>query len=308
MPANRSLLLPATWLTLALAGCGSPPPPREFDGERAMARVQQQLDFGARIPGTPGHRAMAEWLDSLAQAHSHQAVVDRWNHITAAGDTLELVNVLARFNPGAANRILYLAHWDTRPVSDGPNSSDHAAAVPGANDGASGVAVLLGVMDALQADPPPQLLGVDLLFVDGEDFGDFGPPRVDVLLGSTRYAGNVPPAERPSFAVVWDMVGASGLRIGQESLSLVAASDVVSRVWGAAAALGYGHVFVQETIGAVTDDHVPLIDVGIKAIDVIGLPYQYWHTSEDTFDKISRESLEAVGNTAVAVVRSMQER
>lgn len=307
MAQHRLMLVPATWLTLVLAGCGNPPPPREFDGERAMARVQEQLEFGPRVPGTAGHRAMAEWLDSLAQAHSHQAVVDRWDHLTAGGDTISLVNVMARFNPGAPTRILFLAHWDTRPVSDGENSSDRAAPVPGANDGASGVAVLLGVMDALEADPPPARLGVDLLFVDGEDFGDFGPPRVDVLIGSTRYAGNVSPVDRPIFAVVWDMVGASGLRIGQESLSLVAASDVVSRVWGAAAALGYGHIFVQETIGAITDDHVPLIDVGIKAIDVIGWPYRYWHTPDDTFDKISRESIEAVGNTAVAVVRSMQE-
>ncbi|HRP08331.1 MAG TPA: M28 family peptidase, partial [Gemmatimonadales bacterium] len=259
----RTPLIATAWLVLLLAGCASPPPPREFDGEKAMARVQEQLAFGPRVPGTPGHAAMAAWLDSLASAKADQAVTDRWNHLTASGDTLALVNVMARFNPEAPARILYLAHWDTRPVSDGANSTNREAPVPGANDGASGVAVLLGVIDALAAAPPPPSLGVDIVFVDGEDFGDFGPPRVDVLIGSTRHAGNMPPDQRPVFAVVWDMVGATGLRIGQESLSLVAASDVVSRVWGAAAALGYGHLFVQETIGAVTDDHVPYIDVGI---------------------------------------------
>ena len=307
MVRNRLQTIALT-LTAAMAACSSPPARHEFDAEQAMTRVREQLDFGPRIPGTSGHAAMAAWLDSLSRAVAHATVVDQWDHVTAAGDTVAMFNVMARFNPEAQRRVLYLAHWDTRPVSDGPTSTDQQQPVPGANDGASGVAILLGVMDALAEEPPPATLGVDLLFVDGEDLGDFGPPRVDVLVGSTRYAGNVSPAARPEFAVVWDMVGASGLRIGQESLSLVAASDVVSRVWGAAAALGYGHIFVQETTDPITDDHVPLIDVGIKAIDVIGWPYPHWHTPEDTFDKISQESLEAVGNTAIAVVRSVQER
>ncbi|HEX9843523.1 MAG TPA: M28 family peptidase, partial [bacterium] len=228
-------------------------------------------------------------------------VVQRWSHLTAAGDSVPMVNVIARFNPTAARRVLYLAHWDTRPHADAVSSPDTSQPVPGANDGASGVAVLLGVMDALRAAPPE--IGVDLLFVDGEDLGDFGPPRVDVLIGSSWYAANPLPPGRPDFAVVWDMVGAHNLRIGRESLGSVAAPDVVNLIWTTAAELGYGHIFVQESIGAITDDHVPLIDAGIRTVDIIGWPYDHWHTVDDTFDKISRESLEAVGNVAVAVLR-----
>lgn len=296
---------PALFLTLAVIGCTATPKPpaREFDADRAMARVEAQLGFGPRIPGTAPHQAMAGWLDSLAQASADTVIVQRWEHPAAGGTPVPMVNVIARFNPSATRRIAYLAHWDTRPRADGPASTDQTAPVLGANDGASGVAILLGVMDALRAAPPPADLGVDLVFVDGEDFGDFGPPRVDVLVGATWYAANLPAPGKPEFAVVWDMVGGHALRIGRESLSSVAAAEVVDLVWQTAAALGYGHIFVQEPLGPITDDHVPLIDAGIRAIDVIGWPYAHWHTTEDTFDKISRASLEAVGNTAVAVIR-----
>ena len=293
----------AAILLLGMLACGrtAAPPAREFDADRAMTRVQEQLAFGPRIPGTPGHAAMAAWLDSLARSVADTVVVQRWMHTMASGDSVPMVNVIARFNPSATFRVLYLAHWDTRPRADAASSPDSTQPVPGANDGASGVAVLLGVMDALRAAPPE--IGVDLLFVDGEDLGEFGPPRVDVLIGSTYYAANMLPPGKPEFAVVWDMVGGQSLRIGRESLGSVAAPDVVTRIWDVAAAMGYGHVFVQESIGAITDDHVPLIDAGIRAVDVIGWPYAHWHTVNDTYDKISRESLKAVGDVAVGVLR-----
>lgn len=301
----RSLRHLVVILLAMVAACGrsDAAPAREFDAARAMQRVEQQLAFGPRVPGTAGHAAMAMWLDSLAQQGSDTVVIQRWLHATATGDSVAMINVIARFNPTATRRIVYLAHWDTRPHADGPTSNDPSAAVPGANDGASGVAVLLGVMDALRANPPAPGLGVDLLFVDGEDFGDFGPPRVDVLVGSTWYAANMPPPAKPEFVVVWDMVGQHNLRIGRESLGSIAAAEVVDLVWNTAAAMGYGHIFVQESIGPITDDHVPLIDAGIRAIDVIGWPYDHWHTPHDTFDKISAASLEAVGNVAVGVIR-----
>lgn len=290
-------------LLLLASACGrdEAPPVREFDADRALARVQEQLAFGPRIPGTSGHAAMAQWLDSLARGVADTVVVQRWMHATASGDSVPMVNVIARFNPAATDRVLYVAHWDTRPRADAPTSTSPDQPVPGANDGASGVAVLLGVMDALRAAPPD--IGVDLLFVDGEDLGTFGPPRVDVLVGSSYYATNPLPPGRPRFAVVWDMVAATNLRIGRESFGSVAAPDVITLIWDTAAAMGYGHIFVQESAGGITDDHVPLIDAGIRAVDVIGWPYAHWHTVHDTFDKLSRESIEAVGNVAVAVLR-----
>lgn len=289
---------------LALAACGQeavPPPAREFDGAAALQWAEAQLAFGPRIPGTPGHAAMASWLDSLARAKADTVLVDRWDHVSRDGETVPMVNVLARFRPEAASRILYVAHWDTRPRADAAGSSDSLAPVPGANDGASGVAVLLGIMDILAAAPPA--IGVDLLFVDGEDFGSFSPERHDVLIGSSRYAANIPAPGRPNFAVVWDMVGAEGVQFGVESQGQVAAPDVVDRVWGMAERMGYGHIFIRQSIGGITDDHEPLIKAGIRAIDVIGWPFDHWHTPDDTFDKLSAASLEAVGNVAVGVIR-----
>jgi glutaminyl-peptide cyclotransferase len=298
----RRLLLTAV---LGLAACGEadvpPPPAREFDGAAALRWAEAQVAFGPRIPGTPAHARMANWLDSLARAKADTVITDRWNHVTRDGDTLPMVNVLARFRPDLATRILYLAHWDTRPHSDAAGSSDSLAPVPGANDGASGVAILLGLMEILEATPPT--VGVDLLFVDGEDYGSFSPEQYDVLIGSLRYAANIPAPGRPEFAVVWDMVGAAGAKFGIESQGQVAAPDVVDRIWGLAERMGYGHIFIRQSIGSITDDHVPLIKAGIRAIDVIGWPFDHWHTPDDTMDKLSAETLEAVGNVAMAVIR-----
>lgn len=293
-------------LALLLASCGgksSPPPAREFDGPAALRSAERQVAFGPRIPGTEAHAAMAAWLDSLSRTKADTVLVDRWIHVTRTGDSLPMVNVLARFNPEAERRILYLAHWDTRPRADAAGSTDSLAPVPGANDGASGVAILIGVMEALAAAPPA--VGVDLLFVDGEDYGSFSPERHDVLIGALRYAANVPPPGKPDFAVVWDMVGGAGVRLGVESQGQVAAPDVIERVWSTAERMGYGHIFVRQSIGAITDDHEPLIKAGIRAIDVIGWPFEHWHTPDDTIDKLSVESLEAVGNVAIAVIREM---
>lgn len=293
-------------LTALLAACGggsAPPPAREFDGAAALKSVETQVGFGPRIPGTQGHAAMAKWLDSLVRTKSDSVVVQRWWHHPAGGaDSVEMMNIIARVNPAATSRVLYLAHWDTRPRSDGPTSKDKAAPVPGANDGGSGVAVLLGVLDALKRQPPA--VGVDILFVDGEDFGSFDPPRPDVLIGSSWYAAHPVAAERPLFAVLWDMVGDKDLRIPKEPGSQIAAPDVVEMVWQIAAQMGYGHIFVDASYpGAITDDHTPLIAAGIRAIDVIDIEYTAWHTPLDTPDKISAASLEAVGNVAVGVLR-----
>ena len=184
-------------LAIGLTACREKaPPPREFDGSSAFGYIERQLAFGYRIPGTEGHRAMAAWLDSTARQKADSVVTQRWTHVTAKGDTLKLQNVIARYNPAAEKRILFLAHWDTRPHADSKLSPDSSAAVMGANDGASGVALLLGVADVLERAPPPADLGVDLLFTDGEDYGDFTETPNDVLIGSRYYAANQPPGAK----------------------------------------------------------------------------------------------------------------
>ncbi len=290
--------------TLAACGAGGPPPAREFDAKQALEYVNTQVAFGPRVPGMPGHAAMARWLDSMVRTRADSVTLQKWWHKTASGDSIAMTNVFAQFNVKATQRVLYLAHWDTRPRADNdPDEKNKHTPIPGADDGGSGVAVLLGVADALKKLPPD--VGVDLLFVDGEDYGMFLPAKVDVLIGATYYAGHPLVAGRPIFAVLWDMVGHANARFTIESNSQIAASDVADRVWNTASALGYGNIFTPVGTGAVTDDHVPLIEAGFRAIDVIDINNyaQFWHTLQDTPDKESLQSFEAVGNTAVAVIR-----
>src|SRR5947199_4135497 len=179
---------------------------REFDGGRAFSYVEQQMQFGPRIPNTPAHERTGDWILAQLRPRADTVWVQAFTHVTQRGDTLHLRNLLARFRPGAAERVLFLAHWDTRPRADqSQNLGQQRLPVPGANDGASGVAVLLGVADALKAKPPA--VGVDLLCVDGEDYGDFGKDTSDVLIGARYFAAHQPPGYPPLFAVLFDMVG-----------------------------------------------------------------------------------------------------
>ena len=291
-----------------LAGCGDRLPPREFEGQAALRYVERQLAFGPRIPGTKGHAAMAAWLDSLLHARADSVIAQRWTHVTARGDSLPLVNYIARFHPASATRLLFLAHWDTRPRADGRASRDTTLPVPGANDGASGVAVLLAMADQLRKTPAA--IGVDLLFVDGEDYGDFDRNE-DVLLGSRYYALH-PAVPAPRFAVLFDMVGDKDLRIPQEGRSLTGAPDVVELVWALAGRIGHGDVFVPEEGITLDDDHVPLQQAGIRAIDLIDFTFggpdnQWHHTPDDTLDKVSAASLQVVGDVAMALVRTTRD-
>jgi Zn-dependent M28 family amino/carboxypeptidase len=273
---------------------------QQFDGRQALRWVEYQVAAGPRIPNTPAHRAVGDWLVAELRARADTVEVQEWTHVTQTGDTLHLRNVIARFRPAEANRVLYVSHWDSRPHADqDPDPAKRRLPVPGADDGASSTAVLLGVADALKHSPPS--VGVDLVFVDGEDYGDFDGP--DVLLGSKYFAQHLNAGYRPLFAVVWDMVGDRNQRFEQEGYSLDRAPEVVERVWRTAEDLGLRRVFRAQRGGAITDDHIPLLEAGIRAIDVIDLDYEAWHTTADTPDKISAVSLANAGRVALALVR-----
>lgn len=288
---------------VVLTGCPTVEPATPFDGAAAYRDVRQQVAFGPRVPGTAAHRQAGDWILARLCATADSVEVQAFTHVTRAGDSLPLRNVIGRFRPAETGRVLLLAHWDTRPTADqAANVGDQGRPVPGANDGASGVAVLLGVADVLARFPPS--IGVDLLFVDGEDYGDFSGP--DVLIGSTHYAAQLDPAAPPLFAVLFDMVGDADLDLYQESYSVQAAPEVVARVWETARRIGYGNVFHPEVRYAIRDDHIPLIESGVRAINVIDFEYGpgngYWHTLEDTADKVSARSLQIVGDVAVSLV------
>lgn len=280
-----------------------------FDGAAAYGYAGAQVAFGPRVPGTPAAKAAGDWIIAAMRKRADQVVVQSFDYKTAAGKVIPMRNILARFRPELADRILYLTHWDSRPVSTGrccsPEASTEAERnlpVPGANDGASGVGMFIALGDLLKKTKPN--VGVDLLFTDGEDYGDFGPPEVDVLIGAKYFAAHLPsPGYRPLFGVLWDMIGDRDLRIPQEGYSVSRAPEVVQRVWDVAADLGYTGIFVNENQGGITDDHIPLLDAGLRVIDVIDLNYPPHHTPQDTMDKISARSLGIVGDVAAALIR-----
>jgi hypothetical protein len=285
--------------------------------------VKAQLDFGPRVPGTAAARRAGDWIIAQMKQRSDTVIVQSWTHVTARGDTLPLRNVLARINPAATQRVLYLTHWDTRPTADEDMTiGNKGLPIPGANDGASGVALLMGIADALKKTKP--LYGVDLLFVDGEDYGSFDgyepdsalTKSYDVLIGSTYFANHLPsPDYRPIFGALFDMIGDRNLQIYQESNSVAAAPEVVSRIWSTADDLGYSKYFIDVNKTGMTDDHVPLLKRGLRVVDLIDYEYclqsvscvepgpeNLHHTMGDTFDKVSARSLQIVGDVAVALV------
>lgn len=274
-----------------------------FDGEKALSYVRTQLAFGPRIPGTEGHRKTGDWIVQMMRERADTVIEQTWTHKTVKGDTLPLRNILARFRPEAAERILYVTHWDTRPIADNAMEPDRRSLpVPGANDGASGVALLIALGDLLKQTPPTT--GIDFLFTDGEDYGSFGPPEEDVLIGAKYFAEHLPsPGYRPLFGVLWDMIGDRDLQIAKEGHSVDKAADVVERVWRVASDLGYGQYFNPGNWGPITDDHLPLLAKGIPIIDVIDIAYSPHHTPDDTIDKVSAQSLKIVGDVAWAVLQ-----
>ena len=273
-----------------------------FNGGAAYNYAKAQVDFGPRVPGTPAAKQAGDWIIRQMRARADTVIVQSFTYTTTDGKKLALRNILARFRPDLKERVLYITHWDSRPISEsGATEAERKMPVPGANDGASGVGMFVALGDVLKKTRPN--VGVDLLFTDGEDYGQFGPPEVDVLIGSKYFAAHLPsPDYKPLYGVLWDMIGDKDLRIPYEMNSFQQAPEVVSRVWQTAADLGYGNVFVQESGGQITDDHIPLLNAGLRVIDVIDLTYPPHHTPHDTMDKISPKSLATVGDVATALV------
>jgi hypothetical protein len=304
---RRALGVP---LVVLLGACdpsapqGPTPGRPTFDGEAAYQLVTQQVDFGPRIPGTPGHAAQAAWMTAHLDSLAGDLVRDSFTHVASDGVELQLVNLLARFRPEQTRRILFLAHWDTRPQSDAdPDPERQATPVPGANDGASGTAVLLELADMLAETPPP--MGVDLLFVDGEDYG---PGVEDMLLGARRYAETLPEQGRPIYGVLLDMVGDADPLFPVEANSAELASIVVQKVWRTAERLGYEAFFPTGVGLRLTDDHIPLIQAGLPTAVVVDFSYgpgnAYWHTPDDVPAHVSASTLEMVGEVVAELIYS----
>jgi glutaminyl-peptide cyclotransferase len=287
-----------------VSACGDSQSVKTFDGQLALRYAKEHLSVGPRVPGTIGWQKGGDWIVAQMKKRADTVIEQRWMHKLANGDSIPMRNILARFRPEVKDRVLYITHWDTRPRAD--QESDTAKQklpIPGANDGASGVGFFIALADILKEHPPN--IGVDLLFVDGEDYGSF-TTDTDVLIGSRYFAKHLPsPDYRPMFGIVWDMIGGSNLQIYQEQNSVARAPEVVSRVWMVAKQLGFEKVFIPQAKHWVTDDHIPLLDVGLRIIDVIDLDYPFHHKLSDTEDKLSAKSLGIIGEVARTLIYEM---
>lgn len=286
-----------------------------FNADSAYAFIQKQVDFGPRVPGTPAHEACGDWLVAKLESFGAE-VTEQTGQVTVyTGQKLPLRNIFARFNPEAKERILLFAHWDTRPFADKDDVRRNEP-IDGANDGGSGVGVLLEIARHLAGKTHGP--GVDILFTDVEDYGQpsgamgMDDRSIDTwALGARYFARNpVVPGYSARFGILLDMVGARDALFYREAISMRFAPAVVNKVWKTAAALGHGDRFIQETKYFVgTDDHVPINELlRIPSIDIIqyepstGAFGHYWHTHADNMDIIDHETLNAVGRTVLEVV------
>lgn len=285
-----------------------------FNRDSAYKYVADQVAFGPRVPGTEAHDKCANYLVNKLKRFGadtiivQEAVVEAFN-----GDKLPIKNIFARFNSKANNQILLVAHWDTRPWANMENTEEkRLQPVPGANDGGSGVGVLLEIARNLGMKAPD--CGVDILFVDAEDYGKNGGFNNDDkswCLGTQYWVENMPynSINRPSYGILLDMVGGRDARFHREQLSHVKAKSPTIKVWGEAKALGLEDIFINTVGGAVVDDHMFLIKAGIPTTDIVehisdvtGSFPATWHTLDDNMQHISRRTLDNVGKVVLNVV------
>ncbi|MGW8265164.1 MAG: M28 family peptidase [Longimicrobiales bacterium] len=273
-----------------------------FDGAAAHQLIRDQVAFGPRVPGTEGHAAQLAWMEGLLTAWADEIELQPLSFTTSQGVDLDLTNVLARFRPDLEDRILLLTHWDTRPRSDQAQElEDREIPVPGANDGGSGTAILLHLADLMSGHPPP--LGVDLLFVDGEDYG---PWTQDMFIGSNHFAATMPRPLPWRYGILLDMVGDLDPRFPIEGYSAEYAPLLAQKVWQLAHDLGFGPYFPASVGNRVLDDHLPLNKAGLPTIDIIDFEYGpgniLWHTPDDVPGNTSPETLRMVGEVVTELV------
>lgn len=287
-----------------------------FNPDSAYAFVKAQTDFGPRVPGSEAHTKCASFLEETLTRFADTVYIQEFKARAFNGKVLQGKNIIGVFSPDERARVALAAHWDSRPFADhDPDPAKRGLPVPGANDGASGVGVLLELARIFSTDRPP--VGIDIIFFDIEDYG---PPHASQNeenpenwgLGSQHWSKNPHVYNyRTRYLILLDMVGAADARFLQEGFSLYFAPDKVRKVWDIAHEMGYGNYFIRERGGFINDDHYFVNEMaGIPAIDIIHLDpgssngsfFEYWHTTEDDIDKISKETLNVVGRVVVEVV------
>ena len=267
-----------------------------FDAQRAFTLLQKQCEFGPRPPGSAAHNETRDYLFAELQKYANNVAFQPHEYKTGTV-TLHLNNILAEFGPANSGETLLLAaHWDTRPFADrDPKPENQDKPILGANDGASGVAVLLEIARVLKIHPPPRR--VVIVLFDGEDYGR---TIENMFIGSRFFARNMG-KWKPDYGILLDMVGDKDLSFPIERYSWNANRGFTEAIWRRAAALDLAPF--QHRLGdAIMDDHVPLIKVGIPMVNIIDFTYPYWHTVEDTVDKCSPKSLEVAAMLVISII------
>jgi Zn-dependent M28 family amino/carboxypeptidase len=321
--AQRLALLGSLFVIAGWTSCGSGtqdgrPDAPPFDAARAFRFLQEQVALGARAPGTAGHEQAEAYLFGKLQQTARTAYKQEFQAKTLFGGPYDFANLIALYGPASGGkRLLLCAHWDTRPAAEeDPDPAQRDQAILGANDGASGVAVLLEMAQAFAGTPPR--IPVVIALWDAEDSGKSSGarPYYGFLLGSEYFVNHMPANAKPDEVILLDMVGGDSVanpRVGPrpggnnvfdlpiERHSNSAAPELVDEVYSAAAELGHT-AFKQRAGYSVIDDHMPFIAAGIPAIDLIEFDYPEWHTVDDTPDHCDADSLRQVGETLLRVV------
>ncbi|MEZ4800501.1 MAG: M28 family peptidase [Flavobacteriales bacterium] len=331
------LLLAVSGIVLTFSSCDSDTPQQKkntdtppvaqisvprFQKDSAYAYIQKQVDFGPRVPGSDAHKKCGDWMVQQLKSYGFNVIEQTSTVTTYDGKSVPLRNIIGEFNPAARKRIALAAHWDTRPFAD--KDSDESLwkkPIDGANDGASGVGVLLEIARLIAAQQPS--VGIDILFFDVEDYGspEFynsydGNESLTWCLGS-QYWMRVP-HKTGYFAqagILLDMVGAKDATFNKEGKSMEMAIGTVGRVWSIAESLGYGGYFRDRNIQEIVDDHqfmnfagVPTIDIidmrpSVQAMGLSGYEFGgFHHTHNDNMSVIDKNTLDAVGTTVTHFV------
>lgn len=287
----------------------------QFNADSAYNNVAQQVAFGYRIPGTDAHKATAQWLAGEMTRYGAEVICQEATVTAYDGTQLPICNIIAQFAPQNPHRILLAAHWDSRPYADyDSDATARTHPIDGANDGASGVGVLLEIARLVGMQHPS--LGIDIILFDAEDYGApewiEGDTSNSWALGSQYWSKHLhKPGYRARYGILLDMVGAPDMAFYREYFSERYASHIIDKVWECAAQLGYNNIFVNEQGGAITDDHIHINRAGIPTIDIIQHnPYSasgffpQWHTLDDTMQHIDKSTLGIVGQVVTTVIYS----
>lgn len=282
-----------------------------FDASNAYAHIQAQVGLGPRIPNTKAQEDCAAYLEAELRKSTDTVYRQETKIKAHDGKELRCINLVGSINPKASKRLLLLAHWDSRPWAD---MEDATKPVPGANDGASGVGVLLELARVIKENKVDTSLGVDILLADVEDYGRSEWGSGSYALG-TQYWARDPhvPGYRAFAGILLDMVGARNARFAMEGVSRQYAAHIQQAVWAAGAKAGYSSYFVFEDGGSITDDHVFVNEIAkIPTIDIIDLPknsntgfVHHWHTTKDDMSNIDKNTLKAVGQTLLQYIYSL---